>query len=172
MIKGKYKVTIGNDVFEPECGDNNIIAISGQEFKCEYQFKGKNILSLRLNGKNYNISLSEEGISEDKTVFSLESNSNVYEVICKNETDLLIDKFSTGKKDNRSKNAVKSPMPGIVLKLNVGEKDTVKKGDVLLVLEAMKMENELKSPMDGVIKKISVQQGSSVEKNQMLIEIE
>jgi biotin carboxyl carrier protein len=46
----------------------------------------------------------------------------------------------------------------------------VKKGDALLVLEAMKMENILKSPADGKVKKISVKKGMAVEKNQVLIE--
>ena len=59
-------------------------------------------------------------------------------------------------------------LPNINLK--VAEGDTVKAGDQLLILEAMKMENILKSPGDGVVKKIKVKKGDSVEKNQVLIE--
>ena len=67
-------------------------------------------------------------------------------------------------------NQIKAPMPGMVLNVLVNEGTEVKKGDVLLVLEAMKMENMLKSPTDGVIKKIAVQKGNAVEKNQLLIQ--
>ncbi len=71
---------------------------------------------------------------------------------------------------NSSKvNEVKAPMPGLVLDIRVSEGDEVKKGDPILVLEAMKMENIIKSPTDGVIKKINVKKGLAVEKNQVLI---
>ncbi len=66
-------------------------------------------------------------------------------------------------------NEIKAPMPGLVLDIRVAEGDAVKKGDTILVLEAMKMENSIKSPTDGLVKKISVKKGLAVEKNQVLI---
>ena len=66
-------------------------------------------------------------------------------------------------------NEIKAPMPGLVLDIRVAEGDEVKKGDSILVLEAMKMENIIKSPTDGIIKKINVKKGIAVEKNQVLI---
>jgi biotin carboxyl carrier protein len=67
-------------------------------------------------------------------------------------------------------NDIKAPMPGMVLNILVGEGQQVKKGDSLLVLEAMKMENVLKSPTDGMIKKVVAIKGTAVEKNQLLIQ--
>ena len=67
-------------------------------------------------------------------------------------------------------NDVKAPMPGLILSMSVAEGDEVKKGDPLLILEAMKMENVIKSPSDGVIKSIKAAQGDSVEKNEVLIQ--
>jgi biotin carboxyl carrier protein len=67
-------------------------------------------------------------------------------------------------------NDIKAPMPGMVLNILVTEGQEVKKGDGLIVLEAMKMENILKSPTDGVIKKIAITKGVAVEKNQLLIQ--
>jgi biotin carboxyl carrier protein len=61
-------------------------------------------------------------------------------------------------------------MPGMVLNVLVQEGIAVKKGDALIVLEAMKMENILKSPSDGVIKKIIANKGKAVEKNEVLIQ--
>jgi biotin carboxyl carrier protein len=63
-------------------------------------------------------------------------------------------------------------MPGLIRTIVVAEGQEVKKGDVILILEAMKMENALKSPADLVVKSIKVQQGQAVEKNQLLIEFE
>jgi len=66
---------------------------------------------------------------------------------------------------------VKSPMPGTILKINVVKGDNVKKGDVILVLEAMKMENEIVSPSDGKVILTEVGKGSSVNAGDLLISI-
>ncbi len=58
---------------------------------------------------------------------------------------------------------VSSPMPGTILSVNVQNGASVKKGDVLMVLEAMKMENEIMSPCDGTVSGLNVQKGSTVE---------
>jgi biotin carboxyl carrier protein len=65
---------------------------------------------------------------------------------------------------------IKAPMPGLILDLKVAPGDLVKKGDVVLILEAMKMENSIKSPGDGIVKAVNVSLKQSVEKNQVLIQ--
>ncbi len=66
---------------------------------------------------------------------------------------------------------VSAPLPGTVLKLNAKPNQTVKKDEILLVLEAMKMETEIKSPCDGVIKNVLINAGETVENGQILVEI-
>ncbi len=61
-----------------------------------------------------------------------------------------------------------SPMPGNILKVNVKVGDPVKRGQVIMILEAMKMENEIVAPRDGVIKQLLVAQGSTVETDAVL----
>ena len=61
------------------------------------------------------------------------------------------------------KYAVKSPLPGTILNVNVQNGSAVKKGDTLMILEAMKMENEIIAPCDGSIASLNVQSGSAVE---------
>lgn len=65
--------------------------------------------------------------------------------------------------------AVKAPMPGTLMKINVKVGDAVKKGDVLCVLEAMKMENDIMAPQDGVVASIEVAQGASVATEAVLV---
>ncbi len=63
-------------------------------------------------------------------------------------------------------------MPGIIKSLNVKPGQHIRKGDVMLVLEAMKMENEIKAHEDCVVKKVNVDAMASVEKNDLLITLE
>ncbi len=63
---------------------------------------------------------------------------------------------------------VNAPMPGTILKVNVSVGQNVKKGDVLMILEAMKMENEIMSPVDAVVTSVAVQNGASVETGALL----
>ena len=69
-------------------------------------------------------------------------------------------------------NAVKTPMPGLVIGIRVAPGDRVAKGTPLVVIEAMKMENIIKARTDGIIKSIAVKPGQSVEKSDILLEFE
>lgn len=63
---------------------------------------------------------------------------------------------------------ITSPMPGNILSVNISAGDTVKKGQVLMILEAMKMENEIMSPCDGKVVSVSVSKGAAVESGTLL----
>lgn len=65
--------------------------------------------------------------------------------------------------------AVKSPMPGNILKINVAQGQSVKEGDTLIVLEAMKMENDVDAPRDGTVAQIVVTKGAVVETGSPLV---
>jgi len=67
--------------------------------------------------------------------------------------------------------SVKAPMPGNIIKVNVKAGDSVKKGDILCILEAMKMENEICAPSDGVVAGVNVVQGASVQTDDVLLSL-
>ena len=71
-----------------------------------------------------------------------------------------------------SKSGIKSPLPGVILEIKVKEGDTVKRGQTLLVLEAMKMENDIKADRDGKVTAIKVSKGESILEGTDLIIIE
>ena len=66
---------------------------------------------------------------------------------------------------------VYAPMPGNILAVNVSNGSAVKKGDVLMILEAMKMENEIMAPCDGTVTSVSVTKGAAVESGALLCTI-
>ncbi len=63
---------------------------------------------------------------------------------------------------------ISAPMPGTILSVNVSNGQAVKKGDVLFILEAMKMENEIMAPCDGTVSSVSTSKGASVESGALL----
>jgi biotin carboxyl carrier protein len=129
-----------------------------------------------LNAKSRHViyqhkSYSIEVVDFDKVekVATVKVNGTSYKTVVEDQFDQLLKQLGM---DNLAVNKIqqiKAPMPGLVLSILVAEGDEVKKGDSLLVLEAMKMENMIKSPTDGVIKKVAVKQGDKVEKNEVLI---
>lgn len=109
-------------------------------------------------------------IDQDKKKITVKINNQLFILDIKTKLDLLIDKLGMSNSSSAQFNQLKAPMPGLILDIKVSEKTEVKKGDPLLILEAMKMENMIKSPIDGIIKRIHIKKGQSVEKNQLLIE--
>ena len=68
--------------------------------------------------------------------------------------------------------SITSPMPGNILAVNVAAGDMVKKGQVLMILEAMKMENEIMAPQDGKVTSVAVTKGAAVESGALLCTIQ
>ncbi|WP_339834391.1 acetyl-CoA carboxylase biotin carboxyl carrier protein subunit [uncultured Flavobacterium sp.] len=104
--------------------------------------------------------------------YTVKVNNSVYEVAIANELDQLITAMGIEAGKTKVINAIKAPMPGLILEINVSVGQEVKENDPLLILEAMKMENSFLSPRDGIIKSIAVEKGNAVEKGQLLIEFE
>lgn len=67
--------------------------------------------------------------------------------------------------------SVTAPMPGTIIDIAVKEGDTIKAGQLCVVLEAMKMENELPAPCDGVVRSVNVTKGASVNTDEVLVVI-
>lgn len=132
-----------------------------------------------IDDRRFHVLLDQKGFNveclavdkETKTV-RLKINNNVVELEAKDELDLLLERTGIGKNAGKKASELKAPMPGMVLEISVKQGDVVKKGDKLLILEAMKMENVLKSPADVKVKSIVVVKGKSVEKGQLLMTFE
>jgi len=88
------------------------------------------------------------------------------------QVEKTIEKLGIQKGSQKNINILKAPMPGLIVDVAVKKSDLVKKGDPVIILEAMKMENILSSPVDGIVKEIKVNPQQTVEKNNILIKFE
>jgi biotin carboxyl carrier protein len=122
------------------------------------------------NYQSYNVEVM--GADYAAKTFSLKVNGSTHHVQLDDELDTLIKQLGLTIKSNQKSNHLKAPMPGLVLEVMVNAGQTVKKGDTLLILEAMKMENSLKCQADAVVKMVHVKKGTAVEKGELLIEME
>jgi len=127
-------------------------------------------LSILLEGKSHELRIvqSDDALKS----FSVSINNVMTQIELKDETDLLLQKLGMSATARNKLNELKAPMPGLVLKVLVSVGDTVKKGDSLLVLEAMKMENVIKATGEGKVKAIKIDPQDKVEKNHVLIVFE
>lgn len=122
------------------------------------------------NQKSYNATLIE--LNKAEKLLTISINGNFYTIALKDRLDLLLQQLGMADLATQKVNDLKAPMPGKVLEVLAQVGAVIKKGDALLILEAMKMENLLKAAGDGTVKEIKVLKGDVVEKNAVLIVME
>lgn len=149
-------------------GHNISGVLNGEAFEADIIKVREGVYHLIRNNVSYNIELVKHMPEEKKLIVKI--NNNKYTLDVKDKYDELLHSLGLDSMAAKKVNDVKAPMPGMVLNVLVAEGQEIKKGDALVVLEAMKMENILKSPTDGVVKKVAVNKGTAVEKNQILIQ--
>jgi biotin carboxyl carrier protein len=122
------------------------------------------------NNKPYKVEIVSSDFVAKK--YTIKVNNNTYEVAISDALDILIQSMGIERGRTKVVNAIKAPMPGLILEISVEVGQEVKENDPLLILEAMKMENSFLSPRNGIIKSIAVQKGTAVDKGQLLVEFE
>ncbi len=120
------------------------------------------------NNKSYAVFLANRDNCDTKH-FIVNINDKEIELDIKDSLDQMLEEMGFSDIKKQGSGEIKSPMPGLVLKIEVNEGQQVEKNDTLLTLEAMKMENLIKAPASGIIKSIEVNEGDAVNKNQLLV---
>ncbi|MCH6201192.1 acetyl-CoA carboxylase biotin carboxyl carrier protein subunit [Aquiflexum sp. LQ15W] len=162
-----YSVSIKNSVFEVE-KSKETVSVNGNILDWDISEIRTGHYHVLYNSQSFNLELVSLDV-ETKTV-KLKLNNKPCEITIKDKFDLLLEKLGMNNLKSQTAKEIKAPMPGLIFDIKVKEGDEVKKGEAVLILEAMKMENILKSPGDGTVKAIKIKKGQSVEKNQVLIQ--
>jgi biotin carboxyl carrier protein len=162
-----FQATVNNgNKFEiQQAGD--ALLVDGKPLEWDLVNLGRNRYHLLWEGRSYQAELVS--LQPEEKTLTLKLNGRLHSIVLKDRYDLLLEKMGLNNLAAHKVNQLKAPMPGLIFSINTEVGAEVKKGEALLILEAMKMENVLKSPGDGTIKEIRVKQGESVEKNQVLI---
>ena len=128
-----------------------------------------------IGDKEYQVDiLDDRHVAIEGKIYAVDFNSvsgRLYSARVEDERERRLRAASRGGAGDQGEYNLKAPMPGLVVSVLVNEGQEVNAGDVLVILESMKMQNELKSPKSGVISRVRVKQGDSVEQRQALLSV-
>ncbi|MFQ6070413.1 MAG: biotin/lipoyl-containing protein [Candidatus Aminicenantales bacterium] len=164
----EYEFIIENELHKVSIekkGETFVISLGEELIEAEIIKVSPHIITLLINGKSYTLYYAQE---KDKRYISLGGQECIVQEPSEHQEAFR----GTEERREEDKLMIKAPMPGKVIKINVSEKEEVRKNQTLAIVEAMKMENEIKSSIDGYIKTIFVSPGDLVDSESPLIELE
>ncbi|UTW65225.1 acetyl-CoA carboxylase biotin carboxyl carrier protein subunit [bacterium SCSIO 12643] len=167
-----YTISINNKTYEvsPQNGASPQGTINGVDYAMDMAQKDASNWIVNKDGKEYRVEVAD--LNTDEKTAILRINGRKYNVQLKDQFDQLLKDLGLENMAVKKVSEIKSPMPGLVLDVLVEPGDQIKKGDQVLILEAMKMENVIKSQSDATVKSVRIEKGVAVEKSQILVEFE
>jgi biotin carboxyl carrier protein len=163
----KYITTVDDKDYLVEIIDEKHISVNGKTYQVDFEsVSGQPVYSLIVDGKSH-----ESYVQQGEDNWQVLLRGRLYPVIVEDEREKRLRAAAGAGVAESGEFHLKAPMPGLIVTIPVAEGQEVKKGQVLLILESMKMQNELKSPRAGTIGRIRVKSGESVEQKQTLLSI-
>jgi biotin carboxyl carrier protein len=163
----KYVTIIGDRQFMIELLDDNHVIVDGTTYDVDFDaISDQPVYSMIVDGKSYEAYMypSDEG-------WQVLLQGRLYSAVVEDEREKRLRAAAGGRVADRGDFHLKAPMPGLVVSIPVGEGQEIQKGEVLLILESMKMQNELKAPRSGRVARLRVKVGDSVEQRQTLLSV-
>lgn len=163
----KYITTIGEKEYSIEIVNRNLVIVDGISYEVDFaSISGQPVYSLLVDNKSY-----EGYMYPDDDDWEVLLQGILYSVNVEDERERRLRQALGEGPTQTGEFHLKAPMPGLVVSVLVSDGQEVAKGDVLIILESMKMQNELKSPRDGKISRLRVKVGDSVERKQTLLSV-
>jgi biotin carboxyl carrier protein len=161
----KYVTTIADREYEIEIIDERTVRVGGRLLHVDFEsVSGQPVYSLLVDGNSY-----EAYVHPAEDGWQVLLRGRLYPAQIEDERERRLRAAAGAAVAETGEFQLRAPMPGLVVSIPVSPGQAVKRGDVLLILESMKMQNELKSPRDGTVGRIRVKPTESVEQKQTLL---
>lgn len=160
MPDAEFKVEILED------GPVKKVSVNGTVYDVDYNVGGDSIHSIILNHRSHGVQIS----NIDDSKYEVKNRGDLFQVSVIDELKKM--RLARTHAATVGRQVITAQMPGVILKVYVKEGDTVKAGDPLCVLVAMKMENEIRSPIDGTVKEVFIQAADKMAVNDKMMVVE
>ena len=161
----KYLATVNGTKFEVDINEDSHLTVDGERYEIDFRAIGNGPLySLLIGGNSYegHIEATDDG-------WQVLHKGDLYMVEIEDERSQRLMSLGGAVASNKGDYYLKAPMPGLVVSVPVEEGQEIRQGDILVVLESMKMQNELKSPRDGTILRIQVNPEDTIQQDAVLL---
>ncbi len=163
----KYITTVEGKQFLVEVIDEKHVSVDGKIYEVDFEpVSGQPVYSLIVDGRSH-----ESYIYQDDDNWQVLLRGRLYPVTVEDEREKRLRAAAGGGVAETGEFHLRAPMPGLIVAVPVTEGQQVKRGQVILILESMKMQNEIKAPRDGIVGRIRVKAGETVEQKQTLLSV-
>ncbi len=163
----KYITTIGDEQYTIDINEEGKITLNDQVINADMQkMPETSMYSILVDGKSHDIRLTE-----GEEVYVVQLGGEIFQVMVEDERTRRLAGLKGGPGAAGGEVIIKAPMPGVVVDVLVSEGQEVESGEIVVVLESMKMQNEFKAPRDGTVHAVRVAAGDKVDQNAVLLTI-
>ncbi len=163
----KYLTTVGDKQFTIDINQDGQVTVDGKVVNVDMQrMLDTTMYSVIIDDVSYDARMNE---GED--VYLVELSGDIFEILVEDERTRRLAGLKGGAAAKAGEVIIKAPMPGVVIDVLVSQDQEVEPGDILLILESMKMQNEFKAPRGGKINTVRVTPGDKVEQNAVMLSI-
>jgi biotin carboxyl carrier protein len=162
----KYITTVGDEQFVIDINQDNLVTVNGETVEVDmHQMLDTTMHSIIINGKSHDVRMNE-----GNGVYVIQLSGEIFEVVVEDERTRRLAGLRSGASAT-GEAIIKAPMPGVVVEVLVTPGQTVEQGEVVVILESMKMQNELKAPRPGEVHAVRVGAGDKVDQNVIMVTI-
>ena len=166
----KYITTVGDQEYEVEILSERQVRVNDNVYAVDFEaLSGQPVFSLLVDGGSYQAHIIE---GDDEATLQVLLRGTLYNAIVEDEREKRLKAAAGSSVAEAGDFVLKAPMPGLIVDVPIKEGDQVSEGDILVILESMKMQNELKAPKDGKVSRVQVSTGDSVEQRQAMVSLE
>lgn len=163
----KYVTIVGDEQYTIEINRNGQVTVDGQVVDVDMrQMQDTTMYSIIIGGHSHDVRMNE-----GNGAYIVQLSGEIFEVVVEDERTRRLAGLKGGPGATTGEVVIKAPMPGVVVDVLVTQGQRVEQGDIVVILESMKMQNEFKAPRSGQIHSVRVTAGDKVEQHAVMLTI-